>query len=210
MNYKDAIEKFSSIPKSKYMIREALKEIAPKKDNWVVFWVSLISAFVLSFKLCRSETVISDLMPVLNIILQMILGIFGCLFAVYAIILAFLNDSYIKFLATTKREKICELYINIKYFESIIYLYFVGIVLTLGTMILAHLFTDDFRLFSNIYIDNAITFLPLFLYYLYIARIILELKSTIYNTIALFRISIAFKLVTFENEEEEKIIDSDK
>ena len=145
-----------------------------------------------------AETVVL-LAGALNTLIGVQLGIFGCIFAVYSIILAFLSDSYMKKLAeipiTNKAKSM--LTQSTTYYESVLFLYFINIGLTGISLILCNCLPSDFRLTTNWLFDCLFATALMILYFTFSFRVFYEVKSTIYNTIVLFRASIAYKFIDF-------------
>lgn len=57
------------------------------------------------------------------------------------------------------------------------------------------------RLTPYLYVDNALASIGLLVYFSFTFRVFYEMKSTIYNTIVLFRTSIAYKFIDFRIED---------
>lgn len=202
-DYFTSIEEFSQTTSVKNLIIDAFKEIAPIKKNYLAFIIPLVLAIVLSIKLSFCYNTLTHLQPIIEIILTVTLVIFGCVFAVYSILLASLSDDYIKKLAMIDYDDSTSyLKKSTMYFESILYLYFIGIGITWILLIFLKTVDTEVVIFSNIYMNNIISCILSLFYFWFIFRIFYEIKSTIYNTIILFRASIAYKLLAVSKNED--------
>ncbi len=202
-DYFTSIKEFSKSTSAKALIIAAFKEVAPTKKNCLGFIIPFVFAIILSIKLSFCYNTLTHLQPIIEIILNVTLAVFGCVFAVYSILLAFLSDDYIKKLAKIDYDEgTSYLKQSTMYYESILFLYFIGIGIT--GLILIFLKTMDYEkvLFSHMILNNIASCILLLLYFWFIFRIFYEIKSTIYNTIVLFRASIAYKLLAFSKDED--------
>lgn len=207
--YFSTMEEFIKTTTARKMILTALKEIKPVKSNWIGFLLSIILAIIFGAKIGISSNTVPILLEVTGIILNIVLAIFGSMFAVYSILLAFLNDSYIKRLSKIaykngdNDDSISFLKVSTTYYESILFLYFIALSITLIILLFLNCIKPNFTLTSNLILNNILATISISLYFTFIFRVIYELKSTIYNTIVLFRASIAYKILDFSCEEKE-------
>lgn len=108
-NYFSTIEEFKTTLPAKKLMGLAIKELFPNKNNWFGFVLSAFLGTVVAIIIGFSAETVVLLVGALNTLIGVQLGIFGCIFAVYSIILAFLSDSYMKKLAeipiTNKAKK---------------------------------------------------------------------------------------------------------
>lgn len=204
-SYFKTIEEFRETQPARKLIIHAIKEILPNKANWVGFILSLLAAVIIAIQIGIAENTVEILSQVAEMLINVQLAIFGCVFAVYSILLAFLSDGYMQRLAKIKAtEKTSYLKQSTTYYESVLFLYFINIGLT-GAIILAmKCLPTNFRLTSNLYLDNSLATLTLLFYFAFSFRVFYEIKSTIYNTIVLFRASIAFRFLDFSVESNSK------
>jgi hypothetical protein len=181
----------------------AINQIVPNKKNLYVFFFSIIGGVAFAIKVGFDHNTIKLLLTTVGILFNMLLPIFGYLFTVYSILLAFLNDSYIEESAKIDCSDGSSFLKNsIAYYESVLYLYFIGVVITGGLFLFLSCVESDWVLTSNQLLNDYLAVLLLFIYSSFIFRIILELKSIICNTVVLFRTSIAHKLLkTLKNEQ---------
>lgn len=202
-NYKRVVLEFGKIPRSRELIIRSFKEIIPNKQNWVGPMISLVFAAYLSFEFGFSDNTITSLDDVVNDLLNVQLALLGCIFTVYSIILAFLSKSYMQLLAKYQdSESNSMLMKELSYYESILFLYFINIAIT-GIIVL---FNPTFpeRITDNIFFDNMLATALLLLYFWFSFRLFYEIKSVIYNTIALFRTSVANSFIDYCRENEKK------
>ncbi|MEN6413416.1 MAG: hypothetical protein ABFC84_11780 [Veillonellales bacterium] len=205
--YFSTIEEFIKETPAKKMIAHAFKEICPNKNNR--FSTCIIFALALSFAVYIGvdENTIKILTAIEGIILSAQLNIFAYLFTIYTILLAFLSDKYIKALS-----KVCEvdgvssLKKRTSYYESILFLYFIGLAITGVLSLFLNCLQNDWSLTPDQGINSSITILFLLVYFFYTFRIFYELKSTIYNTIVMFRESITYKILIIAKNEKEEVM----
>ncbi|MHC1747453.1 MAG: hypothetical protein AB9856_03575 [Cellulosilyticaceae bacterium] len=203
--YFSTIEEFNKQIKAKHLMLNSLKELLPIEGNKFGFYFSIIVGFLLSCIIGKSENTILLLAQVSDKLLQTLLTIFGCVFAVYSILLAFLNDSYIKRLCKTNYDKNSSyLKKSTSYYESVLFLYFIAIGVNGILLLFLICIKPNFILLNNHLMNNMLAVILIWVYLGFTIRVLYELKSTIYNTIVLFRASIAYKLIDFAKDDNEK------
>lgn len=208
--YFSSIEEFKEAKPAKKMMMTALKEILPTKENRFGFFVSLALGVIFAIIVGTSSETINMLKMLSDKLLGTLLAIFACIFAVYSILLAFLNDGYIKRLSTINYDaKTSYLKKSTTYYESVLFLYFIGIGIAQIVLLLLSCMPEDFTLTLSHSFNTCTAIVLIWLYLSFIFRVLYELKSTIYNTIILFRASMAYKLIDFEKEEAVKSSDSE-
>lgn len=107
-------------------------ELMPNRKNWLGTLLSLVLGLILTFSLVRSEETVTLASNITGILLDVSIAIFGCIFAVYSILLAFLSDNYIKKLVKIGyNERTSYLKVSIKYYEAALYIYFLAIGISL-------------------------------------------------------------------------------
>lgn len=203
--YFTAIKEFNKTESAKALICNSLKELVPIKGNRVGFFLSLILALFFAFLIGLAENTVDLLSKATDVLIGMQLAIFGCIFAVYSILLAFLNNEYMKRLANVKtKDGVSQLKQSVTYYESVLFLFFINIGITCTITLLVKCLNPNFRLTQNIYFDTSSAVILIFIYFTFSFRVFYELKSTIYNTIVLFRASIAYKFIDFNIEDKDK------
>lgn len=197
-----AIEEFIEPIKPSKMIRDAFNEIKPDKYNKPAFIIPLILSFIFACKIGIAENTVDITLSVVEVLLNILLAVFGVIFTVYSILLAFLNDSYIKKLAIISHEDgISHLKKSIKYYESALFLYSISLGITIVLVLVLKCLEPNFTLTSNLIINNFMAVLILGAYFMFVFRVFYEMKSVIYNTISLFRGSISYKIIDFIKDE---------
>ena len=201
--YFKTIKEFQETKPARKLITLAVKELFPAKGNWFGFVLSLVIAIIFALIVGFAQNTVDMLSKTAEILLNIQLAIFGCVFAVYSILLAFLSDGYMKRLAKIEdQNKGSFLKQSTTYYESILFLYFFNIGITGIVVLLMACLPLDFRLTNSICFDTSLAAILLFLYYLFSFRIFYELKSVIYNTVVLFRASIAYRFIDFSVEDD--------
>ena len=203
--YKSRIDELVEFPSSNQMILSAVKEILPKRDGGkLAFIISLILGISLSLKIGIDKNTISLTLSTVQTILNVLIGVFGCVFAVYSILLAFLSDSYVKKLLEIDYDSNSSyLKTSTTYYESVLFLFFISIVMTAILELTLGVLKPNSALTSNNILNNFLAVFFLSIYFSFVFRVLYEIKSTIYNTVVLFRTSIAFKILAFAKKEKE-------
>ncbi len=197
--YLKAIKEFGEVPESNKLIKNSLNEIKPNNVNKLGIIFSVILSFIFALCIGFSNNTIESFDKTLDMLLNVQLVIFGFIFSVYSIILAFFSDDYVKKISQVDDDDSKETFLKkiLTYYESVLYLYFINISLTGIIIFFMICIPSDFRLFSNNIFNNIVSTVLMLFYYSFSFRIFYELKSTIYNTIMLFRNSIAYRLLNF-------------
>lgn len=189
----------------KQILDSIYSELLPNKKNWFGAVFSIALALILSLILATSEKTVSLSQNICGILLDVQIAFFGCIFAVYSILLAFLCDSYVKRLLRIDYDSRSNyLQASTKYYEAALLIYFVGILLSLTYKLLLECMPEYYVLTNNHVLNEVLAGILLFVYFLYSIRIIYELKSIIANTLLLFRASIQFKILEFKDDLSDK------
>lgn len=201
--YFSTVDEFKMTQPAHKLIAHALKELRPSRGSRFAVCISFILGFSFALWVGLSNETIDLTLDIASRFLAVQLAIFGCVFAVYSILLAFLSDSYMKRLSNiSSNEGSSMLKDSTTYYESVLFLYFINIGIS-GLIILAlTCLSLDFRLSDNLRLDTVLATVSLLVYFSFCFRTFYELKSTIYNTIVLFRASIAYKFLDFGLEED--------
>lgn len=202
-NYRAAAEEFSDERSVWKQIWNAIcEEFRPNKKNWFGSVISLILGIGLTITLVRSEETVSLAGNLCGILLDVQIAIFGCIFAVYSILLAFLSDDYIKKLV---RIGYCDhtsyLKASTRYYEAALFIYFVAIGVSLIYKLIIECMPQYYVLTDNNQVNELLAGVALFIYFAYSIRAVYELKSIVGNTLLLFRTSIQFRILSFEDDE---------
>lgn len=203
--YYNTVNEFKKTPLASKLIIHAFTELIPTERNRFGFIISILFALFFSLIIGTSPNTVQLMFDFSSTLLDIELAVFGCIFAVYSILLAFLNDSYMKFLSkTTESEPKSKLKKSTSYYESVLFLYFINIAVSGLVLLFCQVVNDTFRLTNNIVFDTILAITLIWVYLSFSFRVFYELKSTIYNTILLFRTSISYKFWEFYKEEENK------
>lgn len=201
-DYRAAAEEFSDERSVWRQIWNAIcEELRPNKKNWFGAVVSLILGIGLTVTLVRSEETVSLAGNLCGILLDVQIAIFGCIFAVYSILLAFLSDDYIKKLVRIGyRDHTSYLKASTRYYEAALFIYFVAIGVSLIYKLIIECMPQYYILTDNNQVNELLAGVALFTYFVYSIRAVYELKSIVGNTLLLFRTSIQFRILSFESE----------
>lgn len=140
-----------------------------------------------------------------GILLDVEIALFGCVFAVYSILLAFLSDEYVKkLLEIDYYRQTNYLRKSTKYYEAALFIYFVAIGISLVYKLTIECMPQNFALINSELANEIVAGVLLFPYFAYSLRTIYELKSIVGNTLLLFRASIQYKIIAFVKEDKEE------
>lgn len=206
-DYLKAMEEFLDNRKIWEQILGHIKnELFPDKRNWLVFMFSLLFGVVLALIVGLGNQTVVLAQEISTIFLDVQIALFGCIFAVYSILLAFLSDKYVKkLLKIDYNQQSSYLSRSTRYYEAALLIYFVSIILSLCIKIILVCIPEDFLLTSNMVINEVLASMLLAVYFVFSVRVICELKSVVANTLLLFRSSIAFKIQSFSEEDNDEI-----
>lgn len=202
--YFSTINEFINEMTADKMIKYAFNEIKPTKKNKHSTIMIIIVSLFFSFVVGISHNTVNIFLSIVESIMSVLVGIFGIIFTAYSIILAFLNDSYLKALSEIKDSEISYLKKSTTYYESVLFLYFIGVMVNMAILIFLKCIDADYVISDNNIFNTTLAIILLSMYFMYIIRITYELKSTIYNTITLFRANISYKLLEFAEKEKKK------
>lgn len=205
-DYDKVIEELIGDTSQKSIFKSALNELIPHKlSDVVAYLLILVGSIIISARTVFYENTVVVSLNIIKELLSIQLALFGCVFTVYSISLAFFSDSYLKRLShiSNNCKNMSFLTTSIKYYESALFLYFIGVSSSIIPMIILMTIGENFRLFNNDS-DPIIALVLLSLYLMMTFRIIFEIKSTIYNTINLFRVHIAYKFIDFNIHDDSK------
>lgn len=206
--YDDAINEFKHSPSACIMLKQAFKELVPQRNGqgkWDGIWILVIDIILSIFFAIRISFFMDTLSVFAEIIDKMIdieIAIFGCVFTVYTILLAFFSDDFMKRLAEIKvNQKESYLQGAINYFGSVLFLWFLNISITAFGYFFTKSFNKSWCLVDDITINNIMSTGLLFLFFSFSFRVFFELKSTIYSLIILFRSSIAYRFLEYKKSD---------
>lgn len=203
--YKQAAIDMIKIPPSNKIIKMALKMIKLKKDDVILGIIALLLGAYISWKTSFSFETVVVTNSIISEFLNAQLALFGIIFTIYSIILAFFNDNMLKILSRIKMDngEKSKLKEYLSYYEKVLFLYFVNIAITFIIKIFISVINNEFIIINKTFSD-ILAFVILFIYYSLSFRVFLEIKSTIYNTISLFRVNISYKFIDFLSEDNDE------
>lgn len=202
--YLSVIKELTGISNSNYLIIDSFKSIKITKNNIISSSIVLLISVFLAIFASISEDTVSFSEKAGELFLNVQLAILGSVLAVYSILLAFFSEQFVKRLAALKEKNSTEsvLLQYIKYFENVLCLSFVGICLSVVLKLVCDIMSDDYRMFSNNNINVLISTILLTLFISFQLRVIYEIKSLIFNTISLFRLSFAYTFTALSKEDD--------
>lgn len=188
---------------SNKMLIDSFKEILPIRSNCLSFMVLLIICCFFSIIIGFNSNTVQIMSEVVDVAMNVILTILGINFTVYSIMIVFMNDDFVEYLANNeekckgKEEKESSLVHRIRYFESILFLYSIGLFISFVVLVVLKVIDNNFLLLESILINNILATVLIFLYSFFVVRLVYEIKATIFNTIVLFRSYLASKIIDF-------------
>ena len=203
--YPDSVKDLIDTAPAHKLIRKSMRILLPDKNNWFGILLSGSVGIVLSYNVGTAEDTVFMTMQLCDILLSVQLTIFGCIFAVYSILLAFLSDSYIKKLSHIGYgDGSTYLVTSTQYYESELFTYFIAIMVSLVLKLSLNCMPLNYTLTNSHFLNECLATVLLTAYITFSIRVIYELKSIIYNTIFLFRASLAYKIISFAEAEQEE------
>lgn len=177
-------------------------ELLPNKKNWFGTVFSVLLGVLLAFVIATSEETVTLIGNVCGTLLDVQIAIFSCIFAVYSILLAFLSDGYIKkLLQIDYHNNSSYLKASTRYYEAALFIYFVAIGLSLICKLVTQCMPQYYVLTNNNLLNELLAGVILCVYFVYSIRAVYELKSIVGNTLLLFRTSLQFRILAFNEEE---------
>lgn len=181
------------------------KEMAPNKKNWAGVVLSVIGGITSAVVIGCAEDTVQMTDTVCTVFLEMHVAFLGCILAAYSVLLAFLSDRYVKKLLDIDYEGSANyLKAGVEYFEAAMYVYVVGILLTLFVKLIVACMPDDYVLTCSNVLNEALAVGLLVGYLTYAIRATYEIKSVVANTVTLFGGSLAFRIQAFASESDKK------
>lgn len=196
----ETAKEFAEDVTSRELIISALTELSPKNSK-VASGILAIISLTISWYMSYYDNTVEMMFKSTSIILTIQLAVFGCVFTIYSIILAFFNTSIIEKLSCVRDQNKSFLKKYTGYYESILFLSFFTLSITGVLAIVTSIMPREYSLTNNLKYDELLAFVFSTLYFYFSFRVFYELKSTIFNTVTLFRASIADRLISAVREE---------
>lgn len=96
-DYQTALEDFQDDnPVWRQIWTAIVTEFMPNKRNWFGTVFSFTLGLILTYIIVQSVETVSLTGTICGILLDVEIALFGCVFSVYSILLAFLSDNYVK------------------------------------------------------------------------------------------------------------------
>ena len=180
-------------------------ELFPNAKNWFGLVFSVFLSALLAYVIATSEETVTLLENVCGTLLDVQIAIFGCIFAVYSILLAFLSDDYIKkLLQIDYKNHSSYLKRSTMYYEAALFIYFVAIGISLVYKLIVQCMPQYYVLTENTILNEILAGICIFVYFVYSIRAIYELKSIVGNTLLLFRTSLQYRILAFRGNDNQE------
>ena len=201
-DYQTALEDFQDDnPVWRQIWTAIVTEFMPNKRNWFGTVFSFTLGLILTYIIVQSVETVSLTGTICGILLDVEIALFGCVFSVYSILLAFLSDNYVKkLLQIDYHGQTSYLRRSTRYYEAALFIYFVAIGLSLICKLIVECLPQNFILTNSDCLNEILAGLLLYVHFSYSLRAIYELKSIIGNTLLLFRASIQYKILAFQED----------
>lgn len=201
----DVLQKLLKGQTSGKLILEALNIFEISKKNWkqqlCLYIISLVVALVVGV----SKSTVSVVVDSTQLILDIILALFGIVFTGYALFQALINNELlIRLLCDTskdaKNEEKSKLQETNETFVKCMLLNVVAIIVSLLLRITISCVPDDFLVFKELLYNNITAAFLISIYYYFVITIIWEVKSFVFNIFQLFNAYAGTRVLKmFEN-----------
>lgn len=187
------------------ILRLVLKEIRYDRSDPLGTVLPIVGGLACAWIIGSANDTVQITDTISTVLLEIQVAVFGCILTAYSILLAFLDDKYIeKLLHIDYKGNTNYLKAGTEYFEAAMYVYVVGILLSLCVKLAVICMPADFVLTDNNVINEALAIIIMFGYLTYAVRTIYEIKCIVANTVALFGGSLAFKIQSFASKRKEE------
>lgn len=181
------------------------KELRPNKKDWLGVVLPCVGGIISAWIIGSAEDTVQMTDTICTVFLEIHIAVFGCILTAYSILLAFLDDKYIKNLLHINYEGNANyLKAGTEYFEAAMYIYVIGILLSLIVKLIVICMPNDYMLTCNDHLNEILAASLLFGYLLYTIRATYEIKSIVANTVMLVVGSIAFRIQSFDSDIDEE------
>ena len=187
----DVLQKLLEKQTSGRLILEALNVFKISKKNWKQqLWLYIVS-FLVALAVGISRSTVSVVVDSIQLILDVILALFGIVFTGYALFQALINNELlIRLLCDTskdaKKEEKSKLQETNETFIKCMLLNIVAIIVSLLLTITISCIPEDFTVFKELVYNNVTAAFLISLYFYFVITIIWEVKSFVFNIFQLF------------------------
>lgn len=194
---------------SKKIIKNALNVLKISKKSYkkqgCIYFVCLITSVFVGVSYNTKVVMVDSI----QMILDVMLGLFGIVFTGYAFFQALINkELLIRMLANLSEEDDAgtksKLQETNESFVECMMLNLLSIIISMLLKIIVSSMSDDFLLFEDIIIDNIVASALISFYFYFILTIVWEVKSFIFNVFQLFNLHAGTRVLElFEDDEPE-------
>lgn len=192
------IEEYAKYKKSSDLFKAALQEIKITKANAFSSIVIMLFSLMLSFSIVKKENSFDYFLQITDFLFDINLSFFAAVLTVYSIVIAFFSDSIIKRMADIKIEEgkksTSALIRYTFYFDAVLMLFFISTCISGIALLILKNISPTFLVSDLFFNCKHASGLFAFIYISFSIRIIYEMKSMVYNTVCLFRYSLAYRL----------------
>lgn len=182
------VEKLAKVGTSEKRLISAFTIFKPTKRNWKKYLYILFLCGIPTYLISTSLETVSLFGEALDIIMDVILALFGIIFTGYAFFQALVNDELLLNMLEESniKKKKSKLQETNEFFVELMMLYVVSIMSLVVLRITISAIPDEFVLCNNSLWNNFIAAFLIELYFVFNAFILWETKSFIFNVFQLF------------------------
>lgn len=187
----DVLQKLLKGQTSEKLILEALNIFKISKKNCKQQFCLYIISLIVALSVGMSKNTVSVVVDSAQLILDIILALFGIVFTGYALFQALINNELlIRLLCTTsrdsKKEEKSKLQETNETFVKCMLLNVVAIIVSLLLRITISCIPEEFVVFKELVYNNITAAFLISLYFYFIITIVWEIKSFVFNIFQLF------------------------
>lgn len=204
---KKNIENLFSKRSSAQVFLGSFREISPCKDTWRSFVIIIFLLIIPSYLIGFSEKTVEFFIDSIDILNTIILALFAVVFTGYAFFQALVNKEFLLRLLSNEgnssgKSKLQE---SNEYFANIMMLDVFAIIINAFLLITFKCLPEDFCLFDDLWTNNSLSALLIWIYFSLMFLIIWEMKSFVYNAFQLFNAHAGAKAIALlkDNKKEE-------
>lgn len=189
-------------PSSGDAIKEAFRDILPKKsEKKNIYIILLIFSIIVAGIISSRESTVTICIEVISDFNTVIVALFGIVFTGYSLFQALVDQDVLEKMVTKEMEEKTYLQISNDYFLNVMLINIVAIILNVCVLIFLKIIPNSFCLFTINIINELISFLLLSIYLIFQLRVLVEIKSFVFNMYQLFNISSGIKILKMLKED---------
>ncbi|MFQ9509506.1 MAG: hypothetical protein ACLRZ7_00845 [Lachnospiraceae bacterium] len=175
------------------LFKGSFKNFIPenKKELKNFIWVIVIS-FVPSILTAFNKDTVLILLSTTEIILNIIIALFGIIFTGYALLQSLMGDGVFKRLISStiskKKTSISIFQETIEKFSFLMFQYIGAIMINIILILILNAISSEYTICANILVSNIVASIFISIYYAIMINVIFKVKNFVKNTVRLFNI----------------------